>query len=119
MKKIIIIEDNKDIAEFYEIILTEKGYRVMIAKNRKEALLELEKEDYDLALLDLLLDDESGKDFLSVLKKKFDFPVIVITNLPHERNECLKLGADGFLVKSETEPEGIVKEVGKILSKKE
>ncbi|MBU1119389.1 response regulator [Patescibacteria group bacterium] len=115
---VLIVEDNKDLADFYRIILEEQQYSVALVENLEDTLSHLKKNTCDLVLLDLLLEEDSGKDILKEIKRLFTIPVVIISNLPHERNECLSLGAVGFIVKSETEPEGILEVVKKFASKK-
>ncbi|MBU1167490.1 response regulator [Patescibacteria group bacterium] len=115
MKKILIIEDNKELAEFYKLTLEDKGYEATILEDFDSYLVEIKDKEIDLILLDLLLGEKSGQEILGVIKEKSSVPVIVITNLPTEKKECLALGADGFFVKSETGPEGILGEVARVI----
>ena len=76
MKKILIIEDDESIHNIIEELLKENGYVVFNAYSGTEALLLLEKEKYDLILLDLMLPGLTGEELLVKVK---DIPVIVLS----------------------------------------
>jgi len=102
MFKILIVEDQKGIAEGLEELLEVQGYTVLRAFSGKEALELVHKEKPQIILLDLYLNDMSG---LKVLQEaKADSPktcVIVLTGFDVEttRQKALGLGADYFLTK--------------------
>lgn len=122
MKKILLVEDEKEIRELYALYLTDMGYTVISAEDGNVALQKALAEDWDLMLLDIMLPGQDGIQVLKMIKaneRLRDKPVIALTNLNVESviNEIFDLGADGFLVKSEITPDKIVNEVETVLQK--
>ena len=122
MKKILLVEDEKEIRELYALYLTDMGYTVISAEDGNVALQKALAEDWDLMLLDIMLPGQDGIQVLKMIKaneRLRDKPVIALTNLNVESviNEIFDLGADGFLVKSEITPDKIVSEVETVLQK--
>lgn len=82
-KKILLIEDDPDQAEIYQIELENTGFTVLVATREEEALELAEKEDPKLILLDLMLGNSSGLDLLKKLKENSAtraIKVVAITN---------------------------------------
>ncbi len=104
-KKILIIEDDKAMANALEIKLARAGFAVKSAGNGEDGLAILKKEDFSLVLLDLIMPKLDGFDVLEKLKEKGrKTPVIVLSNLSHPDDErrARELGAVDFLIKSNT-----------------
>lgn len=99
--KILIVEDDFIIAGGLEYILQEEGFEVALAHNVKDAFLSMEKETYDLYLLDLSLPDGSGYDICKKVKGEGDAPVIFLTAVDDEVNVVmgLDMGADDYITK--------------------
>ena len=102
--EILIIDDNVDIRNIIDDLITEAGYKTRIAANYNQALTEIDKKLPDLAIIDVKLDkgDNDGLELLSHIKSKNkDIPVIVITG--HANVEmaikALKAGAFEFIEK--------------------
>ena len=74
MKRILIIDDEKDIANNIKAILEDESYEAITAVNSKETFNELEKYKFDLIILDVWLDN-SELDGLDILKK-LDYQII-------------------------------------------
>lgn len=68
-KKILHVEDNADTLQLVKTLLTEKGYKVIGAKNGRDGLKKAKKEKPDLILLDIMMPDMSGWDVFMGLKK--------------------------------------------------
>ena len=104
MKKILIIDDEKDIRILLSSILKEEGYSCIVAGTVKEAENIIENDSFDLVLLDISLDDKK-KDGIYILKKikkiNKDIPVIMISGHAtiQVAVESVKLGAFEFLEK--------------------
>lgn len=98
MKKILIIEDNIDIHNVIKELLKEQNYLTYHAYSGTEALLLLEKEKYDLILLDLMLPAISGEE---IITKVNDTPIIVISAKSSSDNKvnCLMSGANDYITK--------------------
>ncbi|MBI4252908.1 response regulator [Candidatus Uhrbacteria bacterium] len=117
-KKILIIEDEKSMARALELKLAFAGFESKAAGNGEEGLALLEKETFDLVLLDIIMPKIDGFAVLEALKeKKIKTPVIVLTNLSQDEDEkrAKSLGAKDFLVKSNTSIATIVEKVGQFL----
>ncbi len=118
-KKILIVEDERAIARALELKLSHSGFNVKVVGNGEEALRILEKEKFDLVLLDLVMPKLDGFGVLKGLAdKNIKTKIIVVSNLSQEedRRKAKELGASNFFVKSDTPIADIVSEVKKILS---
>lgn len=122
MPKILYVEDDQFISEIYMRKFEASGFEINNAVTGKEVLRELKNDLYDLMLLDLVIPEMSGLEVLRELKKNPEFKgintrILVFSNLSSEedRKECLDLGADGFISKTELSPSGVVDEVNRYL----
>ena len=99
--KILIIEDDTDINNVIAETLTKAGYLCRQAFSGTEALLYLEMENYNLAVMDLMLPGLPGEDLLPKLKEKQQIPVIIVSakdSLDSKIN-LLTGGAEDYLTK--------------------
>ncbi len=98
MKKILIIEDDISIQNVIKELLENEGYTVSNAYSGTEALLLLEKEKYDLILLDLMLPGISGEELLLKIK---NIPIIVLSAKisSDDKVNCLLSGANDYIIK--------------------
>ncbi len=100
MKKILVIEDDKNIQEMLKLLLKKNNYEVISAYSGTEGLL-LHDKSIDLILLDLMLPGKSGKEIILELKEKKDVPIIVMSAI-HEletKLDLFKLGAEDYVTK--------------------
>ncbi len=103
--QILIVEDERDSAHFFETLMKSQGYQCHICPSGEDALTYLqEAPEVDLVLLDLLLPGMSGWDFLGHIKgdgKLRYVPVVVLSALRDKQDElkALELGAEDFLTK--------------------
>lgn len=122
-KRILVIEDDQFLREFYEELLRAEGYIVDVAQDGEIALSKLKSNEYDLALLDIMLPKKDGVQILRDLKvthpKSSGIVIVVLTNLGQDTiiKECFDLGANGYLIKSALNPEQILAEVKSYLDK--
>ena len=100
MLNILIAEDEQAISNLININLTEEGYNCTCAHDGKQAADLIERETYDLILLDIMLPEIDGYELLEFIKPT-GTPVIFITakGTVSDRIKGLKLGADDYLVK--------------------
>jgi two-component system, NtrC family, response regulator HydG len=101
-KRILVVDDEESIRIPFEDFLTEAGYEVATAGNYDEALSVLEKMDFDLFFIDIIMDGKTGLDLLGTIKKKnANAQVIIITGAPSvdTASEALRLGALDYLTK--------------------
>lgn len=112
MALILIVEDYPSLQKIYSMALQEAGHQSMLAKDGAEALEQATKRTPDLILLDLLMPEVNGVEFLKKydLKKHPEVKVIVFTNMdtPTLRNELSELGAKLYLTKSEYTPKELM-----------
>ena len=102
MFNILVVEDNKDLLEITRVFLRRKGYNVIPAENGSEALDKLESNYIDLCVLDLMMPEMDGYEFIHLLKRhNYDFPIIVTTAKSAfvDMEKGFNLGADDYLVK--------------------
>ena len=100
MLNVLIVEDEQAIANLIYINLSDEGYRCTCAFDGKQGADFIEKENYDLILLDIMLPEINGYELLEYIKP-LGTPVIFITakGAVDDRIKGLKLGADDYLVK--------------------
>jgi len=103
MHKILLIEDEQNVADFIIQGLEEDDYTVVHVKKYSDALRKLEKEAIDLVLLDVLLPEMNGLDICKNLREQNyrDLPILMVTALGSPENVVLGLdsGADDYLSK--------------------
>lgn len=117
--RILVVEDERDIAALIAYHLTKEGYRVRTAEGGSEALEAAAAERPDMILLDLMLPGFSGYEVLLELKRKRELaevPVIILTARRDEsdRIKGLEFGADDYLTKPFS-PRELVLRVGAVL----
>jgi two-component system phosphate regulon response regulator PhoB len=117
--RVLVVEDERDIAALVAYHLTKEGYRVRTAEGGIEALEAMAAERPDLVLLDLMLPGFSGYEVLSELRRRpelADLPVVVLTARRDEadRVKGLELGADDYVTKPFS-PRELVLRVGAVL----
>ncbi len=100
MSKILIVEDDNDINNMINQVLTKEGFETVSAFSGTEAILRLEQEDYDLIILDLMLPGIEGQEVLKKKDKK-NVPFIVISAKDEidTKVELLELGANDYITK--------------------
>ena len=123
MSKVLIVEDEKILAEMYKDKFEEAGYQADLAFSSEEAIEYLKKEKPDLILLDILLPRENGINFLKRLKEVegiSKIPVVAFSNYdePKTKKEALGLGVRAYLIKTQYTPKELVEEVKKFLKEK-
>ncbi len=98
MKKILIVEDDSSTHHILQELLKANGYLTYHAYSGTEALLLLEKESYDLILLDLMLPGMSGEEMITKIK---DIPMIVLSAKASsdDKVNCLLKGASDYITK--------------------
>ncbi len=100
---VVIVDDNKELAEIIRQYLSKRGFDVKIAESAKDAMSILEKSKrVDVILLDLMLKDANGLDLLKSIRAHSKQVVIIIITGIKDLNtviEAMKSGADDYLVK--------------------
>ncbi|MDO8565706.1 MAG: response regulator [Candidatus Moranbacteria bacterium] len=122
MPKILFVEDDPFIAEIYKKKFESSGFDVLNVVTGKAVLKEALEQKFDLILLDLVIPELSGVEVLRELRHNpaYDpnLKVVVFSNLSstEDREECLKLGANGFISKTEFSPKEVVVEINRFLN---
>lgn len=98
---ILIVEDDNDINNMLKDLLEGSGYNVSSAFSGTEALLCLEKNRYDLILLDLMLPGMCGEKVLAKICLDYHVPTIIISSKDSkiDRLECMRNGAEDYITK--------------------
>ena len=101
MKKIMIVEDEKIIAEELYNLLSTSGYEAEILKDFKNAKNEILNSNSDLILLDINIPDLNGEELLKEIRKDINTPVIMLTSRVSLIDEALSIsyGADDYITK--------------------
>ena len=120
-KKILIAEDERAMSKALELKLTHAGFEVKPVFNGEEALEVISKEKFDLILMDLMMPKTDGFSVLETLQKKGNkIPIIVTSNLGQEEDfkRATALGANDYLIKSNTPIAKIVDRIREFLEGK-
>ena len=98
MNKILIVDDDTTIQSLLTELLTNEGYSVYNSYSGTETILLLEKENYELILLDLMLPGINGED---IIKRVHNTPIIVMSAKVQlkDRVDCLISGANDYITK--------------------
>ena len=101
MHKILLIEDDVNLAELVRIYLISEDWEIRVVHNGVDALSELAHSNYDLILLDLLLPDINGFDICRSIREKSTVPIIMLTALEDSIHKVqgLNMGADDYIIK--------------------
>ena len=100
-RKILIVEDDADISMIEEAYLESAGFDTKIIEDGALVIEALEKEKYDLILLDLMLPGKSGYDICREIRSKLDIPILMVTARTESVDKIrgLGLGADDYISK--------------------
>ena len=98
---ILVVDDEKEIADLIEIYLKNEGYNVFKYYSSKDILTGLEKTNIDLAVLDVMMPDIDGFSLCSKIREKYTFPIIFVTAKVEDIDKIsgLTLGADDYITK--------------------
>lgn len=119
--KILLIEDDRDQIFLYETKFKLEGFNFLSATTGTEGIEIARREDPELILLDVILNEEDGIEILKQLKGDSltkDIPVIVFSNLDKEKTvkDATKYGAEEYLLKTALEPKDLVEKIRKMLA---
>ena len=101
MAKIMLVDDDRDLVDLLSYTLTRAGFEVTSSFEAPLALRLLEREQPDIAVLDVDLERSSGFDLLADIRRRSDIPVIMLTGAQAERDKLkgFQLGADDYVTK--------------------
>ena len=100
-ERILVVDDEKAIADLVGIYLAKEGFDVQIAYSGADAAKAILEQEFDLALLDVMLPDIDGFELLRTIRSSHTYPVIMLTarDAQQDKIEGLSLGADDYVVK--------------------
>lgn len=100
-KKILVVDDKKELRNLLKQYLSQEGFQVLTAGDGQEALFIARQEKPDLIILDLLMPEMGGYDFMRAYGREADTPIIILTAKLEENDKVLglELGADDYVTK--------------------
>ncbi len=118
--KILIVDDEVELAQVFDAALRSAGYDVKIATNGKSALDMAKAEVFDLIMLDQMMPDMSGNEVLKALKADAttaNVKVAMLTNFGHDTmvKEALFAGAVDYILKYQVSGDDIVTKVKSLI----
>ena len=98
---ILVVEDEKEIAELVKFYLTNEGFDVHVAGDGASALAAIEAREWDLAVLDVMLPGIDGFSLCKKIRERFHYPIIMLTAKVEDIDKIkgLALGADDYVTK--------------------
>ena len=100
-KKILIVDDEKEIVDLLEVYLSNDGYSLYKCYNGLESMKCIKQSQIDLAILDIMLPDIDGFRLCQKIREKFYFPIIMLTAKIEDSDKImgLTIGADDYITK--------------------
>ncbi len=101
IKKILIVEDNKNISTLIKLYLENVGYECVLNQDGYDVLSDINSLNIDMLILDLMLPAKSGIEIAKQVRSKYYLPIIMITAKNEEEDKVLGLnsGADDYITK--------------------
>jgi len=101
MEKVLCVDDDLSLLRLYQEELSEEGYKVVLAKDGKEAIAKFEKESPQVVVMDIRMPVMDGIEALTnLLGKDRQVPVILNTAYPQYRENFMTWGAEAYVIKS-------------------
>ena len=120
MKKIMIIEDDKDLQEIYKLNFELAGYEVLQEMDGLDGISSVVDKAPDLILLDIMMPNMDGFAFLKAMKENtsINIPVVICSNLSDKETyaKAIAAGAAGVLLKVDYSGKQLLDKVGHILN---
>jgi len=100
-EKILIVDDEQEIADLVELYLKNEGYTVFKFYSATDTLSCIERTELDLAILDVMLPDMNGFKLCQKIREQYTYPIIMLTAKDEEIDKItgLTLGADDYITK--------------------
>src|SRR5258708_3839607 len=100
-KTILVVDDKANVRQLLDEYLTQQGFRIVTATNGREALYAARQESPDAILLDIMMPEMDGFQFLEHYRREKSVPVIILTARDEESDTVvgLELGADDYVLK--------------------
>lgn len=121
--KVILIEDDLDLAEIYRLKMSLENIEAIVVSDPTKAIESLNEEIPDLILLDIMMPEINGFELFEQIKqedKLKNIPIYIWSNLAQKKDKerADKIKVDGYLVKSEYTPADLAKKVKELINKK-
>lgn len=115
---ILVVDDDTRLRNLLRRFLQEQNFATSVAKDAAEARMFIDEYKFDLLIVDVMMPNESGIEFLTALRKENNVPVIMLTAMgePDDRISGLEAGADDYLPKP-FEPKELVLRIKNILKR--
>lgn len=116
-KRVLIVEDDQFLREFYQELLESEGMVVDTAAEGEAAVAKIHEGGYDLVLLDIMLPKKDGLTILRETKisppVNPNGPIVVLTNIGQDAiiKNCFDAGAAGYMIKSALNPDQVLQEI--------
>ena len=115
-KKILLVEDEKVLAEMYVDKFKEAGFGIVAVCSAEEGIEAVKKEKPDLVVLDILLPKQNGIKFLAQMRKESEIssiPVVAFSNYddPETKKQAFRLGVKDYLIKTNYTPEEVIERI--------
>jgi DNA-binding NtrC family response regulator len=118
MCKLLVVDDESNIRLLYTVVLADEGYEVVTAASIAEAEEKLRERTFDLAVLDIRMNNENGIELLrKLVRDRYDMPVILCSAFSYFKNDFSAWLADGYVEKSGDLTE-LKEEIARLLAKK-
>jgi len=116
MKTILVVDDERNIVELVRLYLEKEGFNVVAASDGEQALVQFERTDPDLVVLDVMLPKLDGFEVCRELRRRGDVPILMLTARSEDIDAIvgLELGADDYVTKP-FNPRALVARVKAIL----
>jgi DNA-binding response OmpR family regulator len=100
-KTVLVVDDEERLVALLKAYLTQEGFRVVTAENGRVGLIQARHEKPDIIILDIMMPEMDGYEFLRLNSKERDTPVILLTAKLEESEKVLglELGADDYVTK--------------------
>jgi two-component system alkaline phosphatase synthesis response regulator PhoP len=100
-KTVLVVDDEERLVALLKAYLTQEGFRVVTAENGRVGLIQARHEKPDIIILDIMMPEMDGYEFLRLNSKERDIPVILLTAKLEESEKVLglELGADDYVTK--------------------
>lgn len=112
--RILVVEDEEDIATLIRHHLEKEGYKVEVCTDGVSAVQSVRREPPDLVLLDIMLPGMDGKEVCTAIRRDYNLPIIIVSARGNELDKVigLELGADDYIAK----PFGVLELIARVRS---
>ena len=99
--RILVVDDEKEIADLLETCLQNEGYHVCKAYHGREAMAIIDKQEIDLAILDIMMPEIDGLELCRYIREQHNYPIIMLTAKMADIDKIIGLsqGADDYVTK--------------------